>query len=119
MTRIPPRSTRTTHSFPTRRSSDLDALHLMGLSLHALGRRAEGLASIERAIALRPDEPIFLTNAGVVAMALGRAESAAHYYRRALALDPRYADAHHNLARSAESRVGKECGSACRSRGAP
>src|SRR3546814_6917584 len=104
MTRIPPRSTRTTHSFPTRRSSDLDALHLMGLSLHALGRRAEGLASIERAIALRPDEPIFLTNAGVVAMALGRAESAAHYYRRALALDPRYADAHNNLATLLESR---------------
>src|SRR3546814_2253079 len=35
---------------------------------------------------------------------LGRAESAAHYYRRALALDPRYADAHNNLAILLESR---------------
>ena len=81
-----------------RHPDDADALHLLGLSLHADGRHDNALASIEQAIAVQPGEAMFHTNAGAVALALGRAGPAAEHHRQAIAIDPAHADAHNNLA---------------------
>ena len=75
-----------------------DGLHLMGLSLHALGRDEEALDWIAQAIEHRNDEPIFLCNTGIVALGLGDLTRAARYLERAIAADPLYVDAYNNLA---------------------
>ncbi len=74
-----------------------DALHLDGLSLHALGRHSEALQRIVDAIAVKPLEPMFHVSAGAVAVAGGNAMAALGYYKRALELDPENADACNNL----------------------
>jgi len=74
-----------------------DALHLDGLSLHALGRHSEALQRIADAIAVKPSEPMFHVSAGAVAAAAGDAMAALGYYKRALELDPENADACNNL----------------------
>lgn len=77
--------------------SHADALHLDGLSLHALGRHRESLQRIVDAIAVKPSEPMFHVNAGAVAVAGGDTMAALGYYKRALELDPENADACNNL----------------------
>lgn len=77
--------------------SNADALHLDGLSLHALGRHREALQRIIDAIAVKPLEAMFHVNAGAVAVAGGDAMAALGYYKRALELDPESADACNNL----------------------
>jgi protein O-GlcNAc transferase len=74
-----------------------DALHLLGLCLHAQGDNVEALKQIRKAIEVTPSEPMFHTNAGVVAVAMGDVKSGITHYRRALELDPNYADACNNL----------------------
>ncbi len=74
-----------------------DALHLDGLSLHALGRHGEALQRIAAAIAAKPSEAMFHVSAGAVAVAGGDAMAALGYYKRALELDPENADACNNL----------------------
>ena len=74
-----------------------DALHLLGLSLHAQGDSGEALKQIEKAIEVKPSEPMFHTNAGAVAVAMGDLKGGITHYRRALELDPNYADACNNL----------------------
>lgn len=77
--------------------SHADALHLDGLSLHALGRHGEALQRIVDAISVKPSEVMFHINAGAVAVAGGDAMAALGYYKRALELDPESADACNNL----------------------
>lgn len=77
--------------------SHADALHLDGLSLHALGRHREALLRIVDAIAVKPSEAMFHVSAGAVAVAGGDAMAALGYYKRALELDPENADACNNL----------------------
>lgn len=74
-----------------------DALHLDGLSLHALGRHSEAMQRIVDAIAVKPLEPVFHVSAGAVAVAGGDALAALGHYKRALELDPENADACNNL----------------------
>ncbi len=74
-----------------------DALHLLGLCLHAQGDSAEALKQIRKAIEVKPSEPMFHTNAGVVAVAMGDVKAGITHYSRALALDPAYVDACNNL----------------------
>jgi predicted O-linked N-acetylglucosamine transferase (SPINDLY family) len=74
-----------------------DALHLLGLSLHALGDNPGALKQIEMAIATRPSDPMFRTNAGVVAAAMGKIKTAISHYHHAIGLDAAYVDAYNNL----------------------
>lgn len=74
-----------------------DALHLDGLSLHAMGRHSEALRRIDDAIAVKPLEPAFRVSAGAVAVAGGDAMAALGHYKCALELDPENADACNNL----------------------
>src|SRR3546814_14073461 len=111
MIRRPPRSTRTTHSFPTRRSSDLAKVHVVnpvdfdfafdiaGKQIVSPSRIADALGSAELADAFNG-----ATRAAVIVGAI--AENGIH----ASALRKAAKDF-----RSEERRVGKECVSTCRS----
>jgi Tfp pilus assembly protein PilF len=74
-----------------------DALHLLGVAAHQLGRHEEAIALIGRAIGADPARPEFHNNLGEVHRKLGRPAEAERCYRAALALDPDSAAAHGNL----------------------
>jgi tetratricopeptide (TPR) repeat protein/GR25 family glycosyltransferase involved in LPS biosynthesis len=65
-----------------------DAHHLLALVQLRLGRPQEALANCERAVELRPDEPLALANRAVALDALGRYEEAVASNDRALANRP-------------------------------
>jgi tetratricopeptide (TPR) repeat protein len=69
---------------------------LLAAAFHPLGRRAEALASYDRAVALQPDPEAFF-NRGVVLAELGRPGEAVASYQRAISLKPRYPEACYNL----------------------
>jgi len=70
-----------------------DAHHMKGLSLQAQGRAGEALAAIRKAIAAKPDEPMFHTNADVVTVAAGDGSVGIKHYSRVLEIDPRHVSA--------------------------
>src|SRR3546814_18602880 len=76
MIRRPPISTRLTHSFPTRRSSDL---------------------RLEAALSLDPENPEILNNLGMALLAVGRREEAETRLRAALERRPGWPDVLRNL----------------------
>ncbi len=61
----------------------------------ALGRAEEALASYDRALAVKPDNPEALNNRGDALKNLGRLEEAVASYDEAVTLKPDYADAHY------------------------
>jgi tetratricopeptide (TPR) repeat protein len=67
-----------------------------GVVLNELRRPAEALASLDRALILRPDFVPGLYNRGNALLALDRFEEALRSYKRALARDPRHVDAWYN-----------------------
>lgn len=83
-----------------RRPSDPDAHHDYAWLLVAQGRRAEGLASLQRAIALDPLSARVNIDAGWLYLQAGRFREAASQARRALELDPSMNEARACLARA-------------------
>ena len=88
------------------------ALHYAGVLAHQQGRSHEAIALIERSlaideasVALGPDraspEPADradrYNNLGIVLQSVGQLDEAVDAYRRALAIEPRHANAHSNL----------------------
>jgi len=66
-----------------------EALNALGYSLADRTERfAEALSYIERALALKPDDPAILDSMGWVQFRLGNSERALEYLRKALALMP-------------------------------
>ena len=76
-----------------------DALHLLGVIAHQVGRNDVAVEMILKAITLAPANPAFHSNLGEPYRQLGRLDDA--------------------IARSEERRVGKECWYRCRSRWSP
>jgi tetratricopeptide (TPR) repeat protein len=74
-----------------------DALHLLGLLAHQVGKHDHALVYIGKAIAAQPLNPIFYRNLGEVYRALNRFDAALKSYRLALQLDPHCAEAHASL----------------------
>jgi predicted O-linked N-acetylglucosamine transferase (SPINDLY family) len=74
-----------------------DALHLLGVLTHRLGKNVVAAELINKAIASNPKSPIFHFNLGVVLNALGKWKDAAEAYQQALRLKPDYAEALNNL----------------------
>lgn len=76
-----------------------------GLPYHAMGRLhyqekayAKAEQALKKALSLSPDNPLFnLDMADLYANALKKPETAIPYYRKALALNPQHAGAHHGL----------------------
>ena len=69
-----------------------DSLHGLGVIAHQLGRDDLAEEMIRRALAQRED-PTFLNNLGLVALALGKPNEAAAHVFRALVLRPDYPEA--------------------------
>ena len=65
-----------------------NALDMLGAVLSQRGRHAEGLALIDRALALRPDAADYHANRGLVLYGLSRTEEAIVAYRKSLSLRP-------------------------------
>ena len=74
-----------------------DALHLLGVLMHRLGKNVIAAELINKAIANNPKSPIFHFNLGVVLNSLGKWKDAAEAYQQALRLKPDYAEALNNL----------------------
>ena len=63
-----------------------------GLVLHALGRDNEALADFERALTLKPENPMTLLYRGNVLLALGRCAEALESYERLIGRVPNYGE---------------------------
>ncbi len=74
-----------------------DTLHLLGLLAAQLGEFEVSMDWIQKAIALKPDVPVFHNNFGNSLKALGKLDEAVNQYRIALNLQDDYAEAHNNL----------------------
>lgn len=74
-----------------------DALHLLGMLRHQMGRSDEGVALIEQAIAIEPGFAGYRNNLGNIHASNGRVAEATQAYERALELAPGDADLHNNL----------------------
>jgi Tfp pilus assembly protein PilF/glycosyltransferase involved in cell wall biosynthesis len=73
-----------------------DALHLLGLLAYQSGKHDEALHSVGKALAINQQAPYYNTQ-GVALRARGELQEAATSFRRALAMNPELAEAHHNL----------------------
>jgi Tfp pilus assembly protein PilF len=73
-----------------------EALHLMGLLSYRLNRLDDAVEYLAAAIERQPS-PLYCFNLGVISQKAGRWEQAIAAYEKALALNPRHADAHMNL----------------------
>ena len=74
-----------------------DANHLYGLALDGVGDTGAGLTLVEKAVALEPGHPVYLSNLGYLLGKLGRSEDAERACRAAINADGTDADAHNNL----------------------
>lgn len=62
------------------------------------GRISLGIAALNQAVELDPDEPSFHNALGVAQLQIGKPKEAQAEFERALALDKTYAEGYHNLA---------------------
>ena len=69
----------------------------LGILYHRMGRAAQAITALERAIDLNPERAPYHNMLGMVHRGEGRFAQARAAYERALALDPNYAYAHLNL----------------------
>lgn len=76
---------------------DANALHLLGVALRQRGALEEALAHLDRAVALRPDNPLFLANRGAALADAGRLAEAVADLSRAAAGRPGDATTLRNL----------------------
>jgi tetratricopeptide (TPR) repeat protein len=74
-----------------------DAMHLLGVIAHQLGKHGIAVGYIGRAIELRGTEAVFHNNLAAAYCALRRISEAVVCYRRALELKPDYVEAYDNL----------------------
>lgn len=80
-----------------------DALHLMGLLGQQRGEPAVAIEYIGKAIAVNGSKAVYHTNLAAAHQALKRYYDAENCCRRAIRLEPKYAEAHYNLGLALES----------------
>ena len=78
-------------------AADADALYLLGMVHYGRGELPQAARLIERAIAARPENPLYHYNLGSVYRALHLRAEAAECYWRATTLRLGFAEAHNNL----------------------
>ncbi|MBI5926821.1 MAG: tetratricopeptide repeat protein [Aquabacterium sp.] len=74
-----------------------DALHLLGMARHQMGRSDEGVRLIEQAVAREPGFAGFFNNLGNIYMSRGEVAKALGAYQQATELASDNADLHNNL----------------------
>ena len=77
--------------------NNTDALHLLGVIAHQVGKNEIAVELIEKAVCTQPSSPVLLSNLGGAYRGLHRLRDAEMCYRRALAFKPDYAEVHYNL----------------------
>jgi tetratricopeptide (TPR) repeat protein/SAM-dependent methyltransferase len=70
---------------------------VLGAVFKQMGRSADALAPMQKAVVLSPSDAEACSNLGLTLMDLGRRDEAEGSYRRALQIKPDYAEAHFNL----------------------
>src|SRR5262245_25115512 len=73
------------------------AMYEQGIKHLEEKRVALGMAALQEAITLEPDNPLYRSALGVVQLDLGRRAEAQELFQKAVELDPNYAEAHMNL----------------------
>ncbi len=76
---------------------DPGVLHVAGLVAVTRGRFEPASELFNRALAGRPGSPAYHHNYATTLAALGQLDEAERHYRKAIALDPSYAEAYYNL----------------------
>lgn len=79
------------------------SLHQQGMTLETAGRREEAVDALVQAAALDPQSGPVAVRIGALLLALGEAERAARWYRRALTLRPGHADSLRGLVAADEA----------------
>ena len=77
--------------------ASVDALHLLGVIAHQVGRNDVAVSYVSQAIRMRPEFPEALNNLGMAYAAMGKGAEAAGCYQQALRQRPGFAEAHNNL----------------------
>ena len=77
-------------------------MNLLGALEQKAGNLDAALRCLEKAACLAPQNGIYLNNLGNALAGLGKPEEAVQAYETALRFEPRYADAHWNLAETCE-----------------
>ncbi len=80
-----------------------DALHLLGVLGQQRGEPALAVEYIGKAISVNGTNAVYHTNLSAAHLSLKRYRDAEHCCRRAVRLQPRYAEAHYNLGLALES----------------
>ncbi len=83
----------------------VDAYHRVALLLSMTGQHRQASVAFEKAVQLRPDDPVLRNNLGFELLLLERWADAANEFQRAVQLRPVFARAHINLG-IAKSRMG-------------
>jgi Tfp pilus assembly protein PilF len=79
------------------RPGNADAHNILGVTLAAAGRFADGVAALRRAIKINPQAPSYHANLGEILRQAGEADEAAQPLEAAVRLDPNNAQALNNL----------------------
>jgi predicted TPR repeat methyltransferase len=82
----------------SRKPGQPEAQHFLGVLLHQMGRREEGMELVLAALETNPNYVDALSNLGNMLRTQDDLEPAETAYRRAIELNPDFADAHVNLA---------------------
>jgi tetratricopeptide (TPR) repeat protein len=83
----------------TRKAPDLSGPYAnLGLLYRRVGRNAEAIAALERAIAINPRRAVYYNELGICYRQEGKFDQARRSYRKSLETDSLYAPAHLNLA---------------------
>jgi len=80
---------------PKARAYDLDR---MARDYYREKKYGEALQALERAVALKPNDPVLLNNLGFIYYETGRYDDAVAYLEKTLAADPKRKEAHGNIA---------------------
>ena len=79
------------------RPGNADAHNVLGVTLQALGRSEEAIASLKRAVELAPQAASIHANLGEILRQQGNTQEAAEALEQAVKLDPDNGQAHNNL----------------------